>query len=254
MHERGFDYERELRGLGLPGVLFRTGAKSVATDVIDARSSAAPFLAGGLQALYGEDTSLPSMAVTSFVAIPLERTVPNIVLFGKGIGALRRAGVSVAGRQKLSLEGDFDRTFTLYCPVGYERDALEIFTPDLMQLLLDTTSGCDVELVDDWMFVYSKPLRYSKPEALDGLVAVTERARDKVRRQTSRYRDERSPAASATISPAEHAARAGRVAEEGARLATRTGPLRTLITIGSTLLLAVALVRFLFPDLVPWIP
>lgn len=254
MIERGFEYQRELRGPGLPGVLFREGSKIVASDVIDARSGSAPFLAGGLTGLYGEDSSLPSMAVTSFVAIPLERTVPNIVLFGKGIGALRRAGVAVAGRQKLSLEGDFDKHFTLYCPQGYERDALEIFTPDLMQLLLDTTSGCDVELVDDWMFVYSKPLRYSTPEALDGLVAVTERARDKVRRQTSRYRDDRSPAASATVSPSEHAARVGRVAEEGARLKTRTGPLRLLVTIGSTVLLAVALVRFLFPELVPWIP
>lgn len=254
--DRGFDYQRELRGPGLPGMLFRSGAKVVASDVIDARSSAAPFIAGGLTALYGEDSSLPSMAVTSFVAIPLERTVPNILLFGKGIGALRRAGVAVAGRQRLSLEGDFDKHFSLYCPEGYERDALEIFTPDLMQLLMDTTKGCDVELVDDWMFVYSRPGRYSKPEALDGLVAVTERSRDKVHRQTSRYRDERSeqvPAAR-TLSPAEHAARVGRVAEGGSRLRTRTSAVRVLITIGSTLLLAVAGIRFLYPDLLPWLP
>lgn len=253
---RGFDYQRELRGLGLPGMLFRAGSKVVASDVIDARSSAAPFIAGGLTALYGEDSSLPSMAVTSFVAIPLERTVPNILLFGKGIGALRRAGVAIGGRQKLSLEGDFDRHFTLYCPEGYERDALEIFTPDLMQLLMDTSSGCDVELVDDWMFVYSKPGRYSKPEALDGLVAVTERSRDKVHRQTSRYRDERSEQVSAarTVSPAEHAARVGRIAEGGSRLKTRASALQVLITIGSAVLLVVAGARFLFPDLVPWLP
>lgn len=252
--DSGFEYQRELRGAGLPGMLFRAGAKVVASDVIDARSSAAPFVAGGLTALYGEDSSLPSMAVTSFVAIPLERTVPNILLFGKGIGALRRAGVSIAGRQKLSLEGDFDRHFTLYCPEGYERDALEIFTPDLMQLLMDTTKGCDVELVDDWMFVYSGPGRYSKADALPGLVAVTERARDKVHRQTSRYRDERSERVSGTVSPAEHAARAGRVAEGGARLKTRTSLPRVLVTIGSTALLLVALTRFLFPDLLPWLP
>lgn len=251
---RGFEYVRELRGPGLPGVLFRSGSKVVATDVIDARSSAAPFLAGRLQGLYAEDSSMPHMAVTSFVAIPLERTVPNILLFGKGIGALRRAGVAVGGRQRLSLEGDFDKTFTLYCPEGYERDALEIFTPDLMQLLLDTTSGCDVELVDDWMFVYSRPGRYATADALDGLVAVTERSRDKVHRQTSRYRDERSPSASATVSPAEHAARVGRVAEGGARIKTRASALQVLITVGSTILLVVAGARFLFPDLVPWIP
>ena len=37
--------------------------------------------------------------------------------------------------QVLSLEGDFDRYFTLYCPKEYERDALYVFTPDLMALL-----------------------------------------------------------------------------------------------------------------------
>ncbi len=254
--DSGFGYQRELRGPGLPGVLFRAGSKVVASDVIDARASAAPFIAGGLTALYGEDSSLPSMAVTSFVAIPLERTVPNILLFGKGIGALRRAGVAVGNRQKLSLEGDFDRSFTLYCPAGYERDALEIFTPDLMQLLMDTTKGCDVELADDWMFVYSGPGRYSKADALPGLVAVTERARDKVHRQTSRYRDERSDrvASAGTISPSEHAARVGRVAEGGSRLTTRTGPVRIAVTVLSTALLVIAGARFLFPDLIPWLP
>lgn len=37
----------------------------------------------------------------------------------------------------LSLEGDFDRYFTLYCPGDYERDALYVFTPDLLALLID---------------------------------------------------------------------------------------------------------------------
>jgi hypothetical protein len=197
-HERGFRFQRELKGPGLPGMVFQAGSKVVASDVIDARGSATPFIAGGVIGLYAEDSSLPRMVASSFVAIPLERSVPNIVLFGKGIGALRRAGVAVGRRQHLSLEGDFDRHFTLYCPEGYERDALEIFTPDLMQLLLDTTTGCDVELVDDWMFVYARPRRYSTPDALGGLVAVTARVQAKIHRQTARYRDERAAPLAAT--------------------------------------------------------
>ena len=54
--------------------------------------------------------------------------------------------------QILSLEGDFSEYFTLYCPREYERDALYVFTPDLMALLIDQTSTFDVEIVDDWMF------------------------------------------------------------------------------------------------------
>jgi hypothetical protein len=242
---RGFDYDAELRGLGLPGLLFRTGERTSATDVIDARSTPTPFIAGGLSGQYGTDTSTPRIIATSFVAIPLPRTVPNIVLLGAGFGAMKLAGVAIASHQRLSLEGDFDKNFTLYCPAGYERDALEIFTPDLMHLLIETTSGCDVELVDDWMFVYSRAGRYRDPAALDALVAVTQLVQKKLHRQTSGYRDSRSAAlagAHRTVSPDEHAARAGRVATAGARVHTRATLFQRAVTIASTLLLLVAVV------------
>jgi hypothetical protein len=58
--------------------------------------------------------------------------------------------------QKLSLEGDFDKYFTLYAPKAYETDALYIFTPDLMALLIDQVAKFDVEIVDNWMLVYSR--------------------------------------------------------------------------------------------------
>jgi hypothetical protein len=234
-------FTRELSGPGLPGLLFRAGEKVVATDIVDARASSTPFIAGGMRGLYAMDTSVPRSIGLSFVAIPLERTVPNIVLVGRRIGALALGGFAMHASQRLSLEGDFDRYFSLYCPVDYERDALQIFTPNLMQLLIDTTSDCDVELVDDWMFVYSRWGRTLDSEALDRLEAVTGLVQSTVERQTSRYRDERSEPAGSTVSPEEHAARVGRVAASGARLTTRTSLLQRLVTIGSTVLLVGAL-------------
>jgi len=255
---RGFAFTPELRGWGLPGILFRAGQKVVTTDLIDARATSTPFIAGGMSGIYGADESMQRPLQASFVAIPLERTVPNIVLLSKGLGAMKIAGVSVDPAQRLSLEGDFDSTFTLYCPTGYERDALEIFTPDLMQLLMDTTEGCDVELVDDWMFVYSRAGRYSVPRALDGLVAVTERVQSKLRRQTAGYRDERStlPARDAasgvrTVSPDEHAARAGRVAEKGSRVKTRASLPQRLVTIVSSAFVAGAIIWYLVTEILP---
>lgn len=250
---RGFTVTRELRGPGLPGLLFRAGENVVASEVIDATGSSTPFLAGGLIGKYANDSSIPRMLASSFVAIPLPREVPHIVLFGRGIGMLKLAGVGLGGSQRFSLEGDFDRSFTLYCPEGYERDALRIFAPDLMQLLVDTTQGCDVELVDNWMFVYSRPGRYRDSSALDGLVAVTERVQSKLHRQTATYRDERGEtsgtaglAASArTVSPDEHAARVGRVTAKGARLSTKKTPLQRLVTAGSTVLLLGAVIALL---------
>jgi len=238
---RGYMYRRELHAPGLPGLLFRSGEKIVATDVVDARASSAPFIAGSMRGLYAMETSVPRSIGLSFVAIPLNRTVPNIVLVGRRIGALALGGFAMHESQRLSLEGDFDRYFRLYCPTDYERDALQIFTPNLMQLLIDTTSDCDVELVDDWMFVYSRWGRTIDGEALDRLEAVTTLVHSTVERQTSRYRDERSERAGSTISPEEHAARVGRVAADGARLKTRASLFQRLVTIGSTVLLVGAL-------------
>lgn len=250
---RGFDYTVRIGGPGLPGLMFRAGTNVEATEVVDALASPAPFMAGTVTGRYADDTSIPRMIGASFIALPLPRPVPNIVLLGTGIGVLRMAGVSVAGRQRLSLEGDFDSSFSLYCPEGYERDALYIFAPDLMQLLVETTSGCDVEFADDWMFVYSRPGRYRDGTALDNLVRTSELVRGKLQRQTGNYSDDRAPAAAAprTVSPEEHAAGVGKVGERGRRIVTRTSPFQRLITIASTLLLVGALAWYLVTEVLP---
>ncbi len=48
-----------------------------------------------------------------------------------------RASSSPIADQVLPLEGDWDRHFTLYCPEGYERDALQVMTPDVMAAMID---------------------------------------------------------------------------------------------------------------------
>lgn len=257
--ERGFSYVPELRSPGLPGLMFRSGEKVVASDVVDALASEHPFMAGSLIGQYATESSTPRMLPASFAALPLPRAVPNILLLGTGIGMLRLAGVGLAGRQKLSLEGDFDRSFTLYCPEGYERDALYIFTPDLMQLLVDSTAGCDVELVDDWMFVYSRPGRYRDAAAIDRLVATTEVMHRKLQRQTGAYADERSAPLAAqhapvrTVSPQEHAARAGSVATGGRRLATKTSPLQRVLSTIAFLPITALAVWFILTEVLPLI-
>src|SRR6185437_14086794 len=91
----------------------------------------------------------------SYVAIRLDRKLPHMLLIAKenqGIGG-SDLPATYGSDQILSLEGDFDRYFTLYCPKKHETDALYVFTPDLMALLIDEARFFDVEIVDDWMFV-----------------------------------------------------------------------------------------------------
>jgi hypothetical protein len=257
--EHGFSLRGRIGAPGLPGLLFRAGDRVTALDVVDALESGTPFLSGTLTGTYAADTSIPRTLAASFVAIPLPRPVPNIVLLGRGIGLLRLAGISLGGRQRLPLEGDFDRSFTLYCPAGYERDALYIFAPDLMALLVDSVGGgCDIELVDDWMLLYALPGRFDRADALDRIAAAVRGVRAKIERQTGAYRDDRVAGSAglagtaAIVSPDAHNAGArDRIAAGGRRVRTRTSPLQRAITVVSTLALIVAAVYVLLTQILP---
>lgn len=203
----GYGFTSRATALGLPGLLFRAGEKTQMTGVVDALGAANPFVAGTITGHYAGETAIPRVLSSSFVAIPLSRRVPNAALLARGLGMLEHAGVELSDRQRLSLEGNFDRIFTLYCPRGYERDALEIFAPNLLEQLLATTGGCDVELVDDWMFVYSAPGRYRSASALAAVENATVLVQSTVQRQSVRYADDRvETGPTGTVSPARFAA------------------------------------------------
>jgi hypothetical protein len=108
--------------------------------------------------------------------------------------------ISFNRNQVLSLEGDFDKHFTLYCPKEYEQDALYVFTPDLMALLIDDAGSFDVEIVDDWMFVYSphrfEPLSVPTYERLFRIISTVGA---KTVSQTERYHDDRVVSPTANV-------------------------------------------------------
>jgi hypothetical protein len=106
---------------------------------------------------------------------------------------LRRTGLRFDGTQQLHLEGDFDRTFTLYCPRGYERDALYIFTPDLMALVLDVATDAEIELIGDQLVLYSRrPWRLWRPANFAALIDLAGVLGARARRRTDLYQDERA--------------------------------------------------------------
>ena len=129
-----------------------------------------------------------------FMAFNLDRRLPHMVLDSKANNGLFGSNLpaSMATDQVLSLEGNFNDYFTLYCPRQYERDALYVFTPDLMVLLIDNAAPFDVEIIDDWMFVYSKaPFRADDVAIYQRLFRIIDTVGAKTLTQTDRYVDER---------------------------------------------------------------
>lgn len=134
-----------------------------------------------------------------YVALQLERPLPHMVLDARGNNRFFASGVipfSFDRDQVLSLEGDFDDYFTLYCPSDYERDALYVFTPDVMALLIDESSHLDVEIVDDWVFFYSTtPFDFAAPATWQRFERIGGTVVAKLRRVAGRYRDDRADSA-----------------------------------------------------------
>jgi len=203
----GMTYLPELKDPQLPGMLFDLGRSRVAKDLVRGVS---PRFVEFANFTYttgsGKDSETHDWG---YIAIRLDVPLPNIVLdaqsnngfFGSNLPA------SYDAHQRLSLEGDFDRFFALYCPAGYERDALYLFTPDIMARFMDSASSFDVEIVDDWLFLYAQNRQVSTldPAAWAQVFGTVGAVLTKLQ-QWARWRDERLRATDPTGSGSPQAA------------------------------------------------
>jgi hypothetical protein len=129
-----------------------------------------------------------------FVAIKLGRMMPHMVLDATKNDFLGATTLPVGFHrtQVLSLEGGFDEHFTLYCPRQYERDALYVFTPDLMALLIDEAGVVDVEVIDDWVFLYRfGGFDLDEAATMSKLFRIIDTVGEKMLSRTSMYADSR---------------------------------------------------------------
>ncbi len=162
-----------------------------------------------------------------YLALRLQTPLPHIVLDAVGNNSLGVSSLPVGFKaaQRLGLEGDFDRAFRLYCPAGYERDALYLFTPDIMARFIDNAAELDVEIVDDWMFFYRRAdLATLDPATWEWLGSVQAAMTGKLA-QWERWRDGRVATAGEDGIPLLRPPRG--VAEPGRRL-RRTLPWATI--------------------------
>ncbi|MDR1237849.1 MAG: hypothetical protein LBK28_06390 [Propionibacteriaceae bacterium] len=126
----------------------------------------------------------------TFAMSRLPRSVPHLILKNRHSRILRLS--QAANVVKLQLEGNFADTFTLYCPPGYERDALYIFTPEVMAACLDLAGNAEIELVDDNLFLYTRsPAALQEPAELAAFFGLVQRLTARFEKQTDAYSDER---------------------------------------------------------------
>lgn len=203
----GMSYLPHVAAPRLPGMIFGLGESRQATDLV--RGERPRFVEFGN---YSYSTGSGKSQTThqwGYVAVKLDVPLPNIVLDATSNNSFLGSNLPSAfdRKQRLELEGDFNEHFALYCPVGYERDALYLFTPDIMARFIDHAAALDVEIVDDWLFLYGqRSFSTLDPATWAWLFSVVGALLDKFA-QWSRWRDERlatdaAAAASVTSSSA----------------------------------------------------
>lgn len=174
---------------GYPGAIFGIGSNRTITERFS-RSSGPVVDIGDLRYTTGSGKNRRTHN-WGYVAIRLDRMLPQMILDAKGNNFLvTNLPVSFSHNQVLHLEGDFDRYFTLYCPKEYESDALYVFTPDLMARLVDEAALFDVEIVDDWMFLYSgRSFDLADRATLERVFRIIDTVGTKTLDRTERYAD-----------------------------------------------------------------
>ena len=192
-----------------PGAIFNNGDSRAAYEHF--RSASGRFLDFGNYRYTTGSGKSRSTHTWGFMALQLDRSLPHMVLDSRSNNTLfgmSNLPATFSKDQVLSLEGDFNNYFTLYCPKEYERDALYVFTPDLMARCIDNAAPFDIEIVDKWMFVYSAmPFDMSQGAIYERLFGIVDTVGAKTLTQTDRYSDERVANFTANV-----------VAPQGARL------------------------------------
>lgn len=203
----GFTFSPRDPDPSYPGLIFHIGRRRHALDHI-VRQTPRFLDIGNFRYTTGSGKNQKTRT-WGFMALHLDRRVPHMLLDARANNFLGSNLPAAFSRdQVLSLEGDFDQHFTLYCPREYERDALYVFTPDLMAQLIDEAGAFDVEVIDDWMFVYSQtPLRMGDAATLGRLLRIVDTVGAKTVDRTDYYADERVGDRAANL-----------VAPQGARL------------------------------------
>lgn len=194
-NDNGLIYESEIANPAYPGVIFDIGDKRHIYDQLRL-SDAGNVEVGNYSYSLKNRNSTSTTYRHGYIRIKLDRHVVHMLLDGRANNAnafgysISNLPVAMMHNQTLALEGDFNNHFTLYAPKEYERDALYIFTPDLMALLIDYAGQFDVEVIDDQLFVYGHEFNLLDEPTWNKIFAIITKVGQKTIAQTDFYADE----------------------------------------------------------------
>lgn len=199
-NDNNWGYTLQAEQIEADGFAFSLGHSRRLTDVIAATVQGVPIEVGSMRYKVGCGRSQCSNMWT-YVAVRLPRKLPHILLdarlnegelFGQPVSDLSDV---FHKSQTLSLEGDFNKHFTLYAAKGNEQDALYILSPNVMAFLIDTCTDYDIEFIGDTVYLYTRDsyvpsalnMQGTAADVMDRLLATAVALEENVRHQATGY-------------------------------------------------------------------
>jgi hypothetical protein len=137
----------------LDGTLFQIGHSKSVTDVVSGSYNDSPMELFTYTYVTGEGKSSQTHNFTIF-KFHLNTNMPDIVLENKSYFFGEFIFGHKADKVTLELEGDFNKYFNLSVPKGYEIEALQVFTPNIMLDLEEKCRLLSLEIVNSHLFIY----------------------------------------------------------------------------------------------------
>ncbi len=153
----GYVYSAKGDLSGLDGDLFRIGNSKFVSDVVSGSYENYPISLFTYQYIIGSGKDRRAYYYTVF-KLGFSASMPDILLKSKYVSEDFIFKIKNVNAEYIKLEGDFNKYFTLSVKKGYEVEALEVFTPDVMQELVEKAKSFSLEIINDHLFIYTSKI------------------------------------------------------------------------------------------------
>jgi hypothetical protein len=148
----------------IPPSIRHIGNKHTVNDVVAGTVFGAAFRLYDYQYTIGRGKNAKRYTNT-IISMDLPADFPHILLDSKSnLGGARRIR---ADAEQVSLEGNFDDSFTLYVEPKHRTDALSVISPDVMQTILQATKSYDIEIVGHSVYIFAEGDKRNKTYVRD---------------------------------------------------------------------------------------
>lgn len=199
--QNNLDYYATMNDDNRPGIIFGQGHDQSFVDVLIAHGRQFAEIGN-----YSYKTGAEKYDLThtfGYMRIKLPRRLPNMVLDSTKNNFWAKSATCHRDFAVTNGSAEVTSTNTSHCtrPPEYKTDALYVFTPDVMQAMINAAHNYDCEVIDDDLYLYSSKINVTDQKQLEELIRIAETISPEIAAQTNYYATHACLIAASMLSP-----------------------------------------------------